>query len=185
MKNRTKAIVAVLVALVAVVSGYLVILTLPSSSSGMFSSATCAVPLVPYSKAAASGNPTVGNWTTSRGDNSRSGVVPMAPITSVRSEWAAPTGLDGQVYAQPLVCGDSVFVVTENDSVYAVNATTGVVEWRTHLGTPVQGSTLPCGDINPSGITGTPVIDVAMRTLYVVAFLSGGVADVIFSSAST
>src|SRR5207247_3058415 len=41
-----------------------------------------------------------------------------------------------------------------------------------HLGTSVQGATLPCGNIEPiSGITGTPAI--SRGTLYVVAFLSG------------
>jgi outer membrane protein assembly factor BamB len=96
----------------------------------------------------------------------------MSTITGVHRQWAQPTALDGQVYAEPLVCGASIFVATENDSVYAVNASTGGVVWRTHLGTPVLGSSLPCGDIDPSGITGTPVIDLASRTIYLVAFLN-------------
>ena len=61
---------------------------------------------------------------------------------------------------------------TENNSVYAINASSGSTIWRTNLGTPVDGSVLPCGDIDPSGITGTPVIDLATRTLYAVAFLN-------------
>jgi hypothetical protein len=96
----------------------------------------------------------------------------MAGVTGVQKLWAAPVSLDGQVYAEPLVCGNTVFVATENNSVYAINVTTGSVLWRTNLGAPVPGSALPCGDISPSGITSTPVIDVATDTLYVVAFLS-------------
>ena len=53
-----------------------------------------------------------------------------------------------------------VFVATENDTVYALSASTGAVVWSTHLGTPVPSGSLPCGDITPTvGITGTPVID--------------------------
>jgi outer membrane protein assembly factor BamB len=44
---------------------------------------------------------------------------------------------------------------------------TGRQLWRTHLGDPARQSDLPCGNIDPSGITGTPVIDGA--TVYVVA----------------
>jgi outer membrane protein assembly factor BamB len=46
--------------------------------------------------------------------------------------------------------------------------------WSSRLGTPVNGSTLQCGDINPTGITGTPVIDPVTGTVYVVAFESPG-----------
>jgi hypothetical protein len=51
-----------------------------------------------------------------------------------------------------------------------LDAKTGNVLWRTNLGPPVDGSTLPCGDINPTGITGTPVIDPSTGTLYVVSY---------------
>ena len=55
---------------------------------------------------------------------------------------------------------------------YAFNVRSGKVAWRRHLGTPVDGSTLPCGNILPTtGMTGTPAI--SGGTLYVVAFLSG------------
>jgi outer membrane protein assembly factor BamB len=117
-------------------------------------------------------NATAGNWTTYHQNNDRTGVEAEGPIASVTPAWAAPVAVDGQVYAEPLVCGPTVFVATEEDSVYALDATNGSLLWRTHLGTPVPGSSLPCGDINPSGITGTPVIDVGTGTLYVVAFLT-------------
>lgn len=89
--------------------------------------------------------------------------------------WSGPTSLDGDVYAEPLACGNSVYVATEDNTVYAINATTGTIIWQTNLGNPAASNTLPCGDISPtSGITGTPVIDVASKTLYAVAFLSPG-----------
>ncbi len=72
------------------------------------------------------------------------------------------------VYAEPLVYHGRVYVATENDTVYALDQTTGTVAWRSHLGTPVPGSSLPCGDIDPLGITGTPVIDPTSNTIFVV-----------------
>ena len=80
--------------------------------------------------------------------------------------------MDGNVYAEPLVAGGRVIAATENDSLYAFNAATGRRLWRTHLGSPVDGSTLPCGNIDPSGITSTPAIDTRRGVVYAVAFLS-------------
>ena len=79
--------------------------------------------------------------------------------------------MDGSVYAEPLISGGSVFVATENDSVYSLNAATGAIQWQVHLGTPVPLSSLPCGNIDPEGITGTPVIDPAAGVIYVVALV--------------
>jgi outer membrane protein assembly factor BamB len=84
--------------------------------------------------------------------------------------WKSPM-LDGAIYAEPLVYKGNVYVATENDSVYALSEATGQVVWRTNLGTPVPGNTLPCGDIDPSGITGTPAIDPLLDEIFVVAYL--------------
>jgi polyvinyl alcohol dehydrogenase (cytochrome) len=85
------------------------------------------------------------------------------------------THLDGAVYAQPLVVGKLVIAATENDSVYALNESTGKVVWRTHLGTPVPESALNgCGDIFPLGITGTPIYDQANGLVYAVAETTPG-----------
>ena len=66
--------------------------------------------------------------------------------------------------------GRRIYVATENDTVYALSASTGKVVWSRHLATPVPASSLPCGDITPSvGITGTPVIDPARAEIFVVA----------------
>ena len=78
--------------------------------------------------------------------------------------------LDGQLYGEPLVSDDQVYVATENDTVYALSAATGAIAWSAHLGSPVRAAALPCSNINPTvGITGTPVIDPARHEIFVVA----------------
>ena len=66
-------------------------------------------------------------------------------------------------------------MATENDTVYALSATTGAVLWSTHLATPVPSGSLPCGDISPTvGITGTPVVDQTRRDFVVADELVNG-----------
>ncbi|HKW17352.1 MAG TPA: hypothetical protein VJO35_07600 [Terriglobales bacterium] len=94
--------------------------------------------------------------------------------------------LDGESFAQPLyVSGvniggatyNVVFVETENDNVYAFDADGRVSSplWSVNFTdpangiTPIPGSDMGGGVINTVGITGTPVIDGATGTLYVVA----------------
>jgi hypothetical protein len=113
--------------------------------------------------------------------------------TSVRSRgfgrlWSAP--VDGAIYAEPLVAGDiavrgikrtAVYIVTERDLIYAFDAADGSRLWGpVSLGTPVPLASLPCGNIDPVGITSTPVIDRASSTLYVVGLTSpdGGLTKV-------
>jgi hypothetical protein len=62
---------------------------------------------------------------------------------------------------------DLVIVATEQDNVYALDATTGAQVWVKSLGSPVPRANLACGNIDPYGVTGTPVIDFASRTLFV------------------
>jgi hypothetical protein len=85
--------------------------------------------------------------------------------------------VDGQIYAQPLIAGGRIYVATENNSVYAFT-TDGRLVWHRHLGAPVPGGALPCGNIDPSGITGTPVI--AAGRIYAVAFLRNGRHHVLY-----
>ena len=83
--------------------------------------------------------------------------------------WTSTT-FDGALYGEPLVSGGRVFVATENDTVYALSAANGTVEWSVHIASPVPSQSLPCGNISPTvGITGTPVIDEARGELFVVA----------------
>ncbi|HEY4408710.1 MAG TPA: PQQ-binding-like beta-propeller repeat protein [Acidimicrobiia bacterium] len=114
------------------------------------------------------------DWLTYHHDGGRTGVAgDQAPLGSVKKAWTSPA-LDGTVYAQPLLAGDKVIVATEGDSVYALARDSGAVVWRANLGQPVAGKTLPCGNIDPSGITGTPAVDPAAGTVYAVAFLADG-----------
>jgi outer membrane protein assembly factor BamB len=175
MDRRNRVVVALALALVLVLAGTIAYLALvhPSSSSTS--------PSLPAFCPTVGGAATGGNWTTYHGGNARTGLWPGGTVTSAAQSWSSPTSLDGQVYAEPLSCGNTIVVATEEDSVYAINATSGGVLWHTHLGTPVPGSALPCGDIDPSGITGTPVIDVATGIIYVVAFLSPSIQHWLFA----
>ena len=83
----------------------------------------------------------------------------------------------GNVYAQPLYveaaravrsghCGDRVeqCLCAQRD------------HWRHHLAAQcrhTRASGLPCGNINPLGITATPVVDLASRSLFFDAEVSG------------
>jgi hypothetical protein len=86
--------------------------------------------------------------------------------------------ISGNVYAQPLYIENGpggaamVIVVTESNNIYALNAITGTVIWQRNVGPPVS-SGLPCGNINPLGITGTPVVDLASRSLFFDAMIDG------------
>jgi hypothetical protein len=92
--------------------------------------------------------------------------------------------VDGWVYAQPLylsnvsISGGThnvLYVATEHDTLYAIDADTGTIYWQLSLipsgGNTVNSSSdLGCGDLVPEiGITGTPVIDTSTGTIYLVA----------------
>jgi hypothetical protein len=112
------------------------------------------------------------SWATYYGDIARSGHATNGPISpsNSRKQWTSPT-LDGNVYAQPLMVGDRIVVATENDTVYSLNTTDGAIVWKRHLGEPVPGSSLPCGNVDPVGITGTPVLDARTNRIYAVGLV--------------
>ncbi len=68
-----------------------------------------------------------------------------------------------------------VYVVTQADSVYAIDADTGAQLWyasELYGGTTASGQYLPCGTgpgFNQEGIVSTPVIDTTTNTMYLVA----------------
>lgn len=108
-------------------------------------------------------------WTTYRHDAARSGYDPEStePVAPTRA-WQS-TELEGPIYAEPLVYGPNVYVATENDTIYSLNAATGAVEWEAQVGNPVPGGEIGCNSIAPTvGITSTPVIDPDTNTIYAV-----------------
>lgn len=110
-------------------------------------------------------------WPQYHGGGSRSGVVPDVG-TSLHRSWTRR--LDGAVYGEPLMVRGRVVVATEHDTVYALRPKSGKVVWHTHLGAPQPLSSLPCGDIDPLGITGTPVYDAKHGSVFAVAETNGG-----------
>jgi hypothetical protein len=118
------------------------------------------------------------DWLTYHHDNARTGVATgLTPVGTLSRAWEAK--LDGAVYGQPLVVGDLIFAATEGDSIYALQATTGAVVWSVHLGTPMPLSQLPCGNIDPLGITSTMVYDKDTGLVFALAEMAGG-AHVLF-----
>ncbi len=131
------------------------------------------------------------NVLTQHGDLARTGANTAEPILTPLNVNVNNFGklftdnVDGQVYAQPLYVENLsmsggihnvVFVCTENNSVYALDADTGgTTYWHVNLGTPYTSS---CGDLTPVvGITGTPVIDLSSGTLFVDTKLAAGPAQ--------
>jgi len=89
--------------------------------------------------------------------------------------------LNGPTFAQPLYWAattgsdrDMIIAATEQNEVTAFDPGTGAVIWHTTVGAPVPLSQMPCGNINPLGITGTPIIDPVSRTLFAAAMTMTG-----------
>jgi hypothetical protein len=81
--------------------------------------------------------------------------------------------IQGNVYAQPLYIDNgpggrpTIIAVTESNNVYALDAVDGSIIWQRHLGAPVLAGNLTCSTpINTLGITGTPIVDLASRALF-------------------
>lgn len=116
--------------------------------------------------------PTAADWTTYHHDAAHTGQV-GGTVTglTLRKNYA----LDGAVYASPLVvpttAGSTVVVATEGGTVYGFRG--DAVAWKTHVADPVTQSDLPCGNIDPLGITGTPVYDPGSGLVYAVAETGG------------
>jgi hypothetical protein len=131
------------------------------------------------------------NVTTYHYDNSRTGqnlqesILNLGNVNSSQFGKLYSTPVDGYVYAQPLYVANVqniangthnvLYVATEHDSLYAMDADSGTILWRVSFIDPsanittVPSSDVSCGDLVPEiGITSTPVINLATKTLYVV-----------------
>lgn len=144
------------------------------------SSAPTAVPVHAMRARASAATTLSAPVVTDHNDLYRSGefVVPNLTLANARHLHLDPRfrgGVDGHVYAQPLYWraasarDGQIVVATESNAVEALDATTGAVVWKRQLASPVPAAMLPCGNIAPVGITGTPTIDPATASVFVSA----------------
>ena len=115
------------------------------------------------------------------GWNSNETILTPTNVTPTTFGPIASVALDDQVDAQPLVVANQViqgqgihnvvYVATENNSVYAIDGSSGAVLLKSNFGAPVAAP-LGCGNNGPNvGITSTPTIDVANQTIYVMTYV--------------
>src|SRR5438094_9694058 len=139
-------------------------------------SSTFSVVIVCFWGATLSTNAQV-NVTQFHNHDSRDGLyVDSAFTPSAAANLTRDLGFDGtivgNVYAQPLYIDDgpggrtTIIAPTESNNVYALDAVDGSVIWQRNVEAPVPLANLPCGNIDPNGITGTPVIDLGSRSLF-------------------
>jgi len=125
---------------------------------------------------------------TFHGDPARTGWNPAESVLTPAAVGSSAFGrvwtrtVNGEIYAEPLVVlglqvngihRAVVYAATEQDAVYALDAGSGERLWGpVSLGTPVPHAALSCGNIDPVGITSTPVIDRGASTLYAVGLVT-------------
>src|SRR5579863_1798875 len=128
--------------------------------------------------------------TTFHNDNARTGqntqesILTPSNVNSTQFGKLFSVAVDADVYAQPLYLSNVqigggthnvLYVATENDTVYAIDADSGVIYKSVNLIAPGgsitnSSSDLGCTDLFPTiGITGTPVIDTTTGIIYLVA----------------
>jgi hypothetical protein len=124
---------------------------------------------------------------TYHGSADRSGNFTVPALTwerarNVRLDPSFHPTISGHLYAQPLYwrgprsAAGQLVVATEDNNVYAIDAGSGHEIWMRSLGRPVPLSMLGCGNIDPLGITGTPVIDEATQAIYLDAMVADAAA---------
>jgi hypothetical protein len=127
------------------------------------------------------------------GDNNRTGwfssetQLTAANVNSTTFGLLETVALDGVPAPQPLVVlqqsiqgqgtHDVVYIETSNNSVYAFDADSGATLWQINFGPPVK-KPAHNGNAPVVGIMSTPVIDLSVGTMYVVASTYNGTANV-------
>lgn len=124
--------------------------------------------------------PVTDQWIMNHHDAPRTGYDPDAAQASGHLAVAWQTQLDHAAYAEPLVVGEEVIAATEGDTVYGLSLA-GDIEWSLNLGDPVPASELPCANIDPLGITGTPIYSPKTGELYVAAELDNPIRHELFA----
>lgn len=130
--------------------------------------------------------------TTAQYDNQRTGAILTETVLNPSNVGSARFGrvftipVEGEVHAQPLYVPNLeipgkgrrnvLYIATESDYLYAADADTGQALWRIAFAnaargvTPLRASDVRCSFLGPEiGITPTPVIDLAAKTIFVLA----------------
>lgn len=98
-----------------------------------------------------------------------------AGVATMKLDATFDGAIAGHVYGQVLYVDNIglgtgatnwVIAVTENNQVTALDANTGGIVWQKIIGPNAASTGAGCGNVNPLGITGTPVIDAASRTMF-------------------
>jgi polyvinyl alcohol dehydrogenase (cytochrome) len=147
----------------------------------MLGLAGCAAPTPAVPSHAATAPPVAEGpaWPGYHDDNARRGAAP-GTTTLDRLATAWTTRLPGALHNEPVAADGRIIVADESNHVSALDPRTGRVIWRRDLGTPLTRvqELAGCGNIDPLGITSTPVIDTATGTVYVVGEVDDGGSDV-------
>jgi outer membrane protein assembly factor BamB len=168
-------------ALAPAVAAFVILAVSACSGSGLTS------PTAPASRSASSaaapassGAAAAADWPTYHGTMSRAGVSTTMPAARGAPRLIQSLKLDGQVFASPIVARGLTIVATEQDTVYAFDQSYRQV-WKRSLGSPSPAEERQCGDINPLGITGTPVYDAATSHVFLVAEHGGSVRHELYA----
>ncbi len=122
----------------------------------------------------ATGSPAPVNWPMYHGDDAHNGLSASMPHVHGALKVVRSIKLDGAVYASPIAVDGVIVAATENDSVYGFDMA-GKQLWHVRLASPSPGSERQCGDIDPLGITGTPIYSAKTGDVYLVAEHGGDV----------
>ena len=130
------------------------------------------------------------------GENLKETTLNPGNVNSATFGKVGEFAVDGQIDGQTLFLSqlgipgqgnkDVLYVATENDTVYAVDAqsiggSSATILWKTSVlpGGESPGTSLPCGNIRPNGITATPVIDRARNAIYVEAMSQNPAGNIV------
>src|SRR6266496_3078147 len=145
-------------------------------------SSTFSVVLVCFLSAVVSTNAQV-NVTQFHNHASRDGlyidsVLTQSAATNLTRDLNFDGTIVGNVYAQPLYLDNgpggrpTIIAVTESNNVYALDALDGSIIWERNVGDPLPANDVPCTILDPLGITSTPVVDLASRSLFLAAMIT-------------
>jgi hypothetical protein len=155
LDRRTRPFLLALPAVLALVAGVLVVVAVsrPQQSAGVIFDA----------------DPLRTSW------DSNEPSLPAGTVASSNFGQVFATRVHGQVYAQPLAIGSTIFVNTEDNWAYGLDAVTGTIKWSRSFGAPFPASVIGCADLSPNlGSTAAAAYDPTSDTVYMTTKVADG-----------